>query len=80
MRGLASVYAPKGTIIGFATSPGEFASVGSGRNGTYTEALLQHIETPDTSIESGSCPRVSAPVVEALVLDRLARLNSRSER
>lgn len=51
-RGLASVYAPKGTIIGFATSPGEVALDGSGRNGTYTEALLQHIETPDCSIET----------------------------
>lgn len=51
-RGLASVYAPKGTIIGFATSPGEVASDGAGRNGTYTEALLQHIKTPDCSIET----------------------------
>lgn len=51
-RGLASVYAPKGTIIGFATSPGEFAEDGSGRNGTYTAALLQHIDTPDCSIET----------------------------
>lgn len=50
-RGLASVYAPKGTIIGFATSPGEVAGDGIGRNGTYTEALLQHIDTPDISIE-----------------------------
>jgi len=51
VRGLASVYAPKGTIIGFATSPGELASDGSGRNGAYTSALLQHIDTPDCSIE-----------------------------
>lgn len=51
-RGLASVYAPKGTIIGFATSPGELASDGLGRNGTYTDALLQHIEEPDCTIES----------------------------
>lgn len=51
-RGLASVYAPKGTIIAFATSPGEFAGDGIGRNGTYTAALLQHIDTPDCSIES----------------------------
>lgn len=50
-RGLASVYAPKGTIIGFATSPGEVAYDGVGRNGTYTSALLQHIDTPDCSIE-----------------------------
>lgn len=51
-RGLASVYAPKGTIIGFATSPGETASDGTGRNGTYTAALLEHIEAPDVSIET----------------------------
>jgi hypothetical protein len=51
IRGLASVYAPKGTIIGFATSPGEVALDGAGRNGTYTSALLQHIDAPDCSIE-----------------------------
>jgi uncharacterized caspase-like protein len=52
VRGLASVYAPKGTIIGFATSPGEVAYDGTGRNGTYTAALLEHIEAPDCSIET----------------------------
>lgn len=52
MRGLASVYAPKGTIIGFATSPGQVASDGKGSNGTYTEALLQHIDAPDCTIEA----------------------------
>jgi uncharacterized caspase-like protein len=51
-RGLASVYAPKGTIIGFATSPGEVADDGAGRNGTYTEALLQHIDQADCTIET----------------------------
>ena len=51
-RGLASVYAPKGTIIGFATSPGETAGDGDGRNGTYTAALLDHIDAPDCSIET----------------------------
>lgn len=51
-RGLASVYAPKRTVIGFATSPGEVAYDGTGRNGTYTAALLQHIDTPDCSIET----------------------------
>lgn len=51
-RGLASVYAPKGTIIGYATSPGEIASDGVGRNGTYTSALLQHIDERDCTIET----------------------------
>ncbi len=51
-RGLAPVYAPKGTLIAFAASPGQVASDGKGRNGAYTAALLQHIETPDCSIEN----------------------------
>ena len=52
VRGLAPVYAPKGTIIAYATSPGQFASDGTGRNGAYTAALLKHINTPDCSLES----------------------------
>lgn len=51
-RGLAPVYAPKGTLIAFATSPGQVADDGRGRNGAYTAALLQHITTPDCSIEN----------------------------
>lgn len=51
-RGLAPVYAPKGTLIAFATSPGQTASDGRGRNGAYTQALLQHLATPDCSIET----------------------------
>jgi uncharacterized caspase-like protein len=51
-RGLAPVYAPRGTLIAFATSPGQTASDGRGRNGAYTAALLQHMTTPDCSIET----------------------------
>ncbi|EGR1130011.1 caspase family protein [Vibrio cholerae] len=50
-EGLAPVHAPKGTIIAFSTSPGEVASDGAKRNGAYTQALLQHIATPDILIE-----------------------------
>jgi hypothetical protein len=50
-RGLASVYTPRGTLIAFATSPGEVAADGSGRNGSYTESLLRHINTPDIPVE-----------------------------
>lgn len=50
-RGWAPVYAPKGTLIAFATSPGEVASDGTGRNGAYTAALLKHIHSPDLPIE-----------------------------
>lgn len=49
--GLAPIFAPKGTIIAFSTSPGEFASDGTGRNGSYTESLLTHIDTHDINIE-----------------------------
>lgn len=51
-RGLAPVYAPRGTLIAYATSPGQTASDGAGRNGEYTTALLQHLATPDCSIET----------------------------
>jgi len=51
-RGLASVYAPRGTLIAFATSPGQVAKDGHTRNGAYTEALLKHIGTADCAIES----------------------------
>jgi len=50
-RGLAPIFAPKGTIIGYATSPGETASDGVGRNGTYTGALLARITEKDRPIE-----------------------------
>jgi hypothetical protein len=49
--GLASVYTPRGTLIAFATSPGEVAKDGTGRNGTYTESILKHINTQDVPIE-----------------------------
>ena len=31
---------------------GQYASDGTGRNGAYTQALLQHLRTPDCSIEN----------------------------
>ncbi|MHA6853692.1 caspase family protein [Ralstonia pseudosolanacearum] len=51
-RGLTPVYAPRATLVAYATSPGQVASDGSGRNGAYTAALLQHLAIPDRSIES----------------------------
>ncbi|MDA3789731.1 MAG: caspase family protein [Desulfobacula sp.] len=50
-RGLAPVYAPKGMIIGYATSPGQVAYDGAGENGSYTDAFLKHVSTPDITIE-----------------------------
>jgi len=50
-RGLAPIHAPKGTIIAFATSPGERALDGIGRNGLFTSALLTHITDEKIPIE-----------------------------
>lgn len=52
ISGLAPVYAPKGTIIAYATSPGQTALDGSGNNGLYTGALLQHIDDKRINIEN----------------------------
>jgi len=49
--GLAPMYAPKGTLIAYATSPGQRASDGTGNNGLYTSALLAHIEDENIPIE-----------------------------
>jgi hypothetical protein len=50
-RGLARMEGPKGTIFGFATSPGSVAADGERDNGLYTEQLLKHMQTPGLSIE-----------------------------
>jgi len=42
-RGLATMNAPKGSLIAYSTAPGNTASDGNGNNGLYTEALLNHI-------------------------------------
>ncbi|RAU81881.1 caspase family protein [Pontibacter arcticus] len=50
--GLAPIFAPKGTLIAYATSPGEKALDGTGqRNGIYTNALLQHITVENIPVE-----------------------------
>lgn len=49
--GLSQMDAPKGTLIAYATSPGKVASDGDGRNGLYTQELLQLIRTPGLPLE-----------------------------
>jgi hypothetical protein len=44
--GLASVRSSSGTLIAFATAPGQVALDGTGENSPFTTALLQHIRTP----------------------------------
>jgi len=49
-RGLATIPTSVGTMIAFATQPGNVAVDGSGRNSPFTTALLQHIRTPGLDI------------------------------
>lgn len=52
-RGLAPVQAPKGTLIAYATAPGDVALDGDTQNSPYTLALSQAIRQGDgTPIES----------------------------
>ena len=48
--GLAQMQAPKGTLISFATQPGNTALDGEGGNSPYTKALAQTIRKPGLGI------------------------------
>jgi uncharacterized caspase-like protein len=50
-KGLSQLDAPPGTLLAYATSPGNVASDGAGENGLYTENLLKEIRTPEAKIE-----------------------------
>jgi uncharacterized caspase-like protein len=50
-KGLSQLDAPPGTLLAFATSPGNVASDGDGANGLYTENLLREIKVPEAKIE-----------------------------
>jgi hypothetical protein len=49
--GLARMDAPVGSIIGYATGPGQTALDGSGPNSPYTQALADALVTPGLAIE-----------------------------
>ncbi len=50
-RGLAVMNAPSGTVVAYATGPGEVASDGDGKNGLYTQELLRYMHEPNLKIE-----------------------------
>jgi tetratricopeptide (TPR) repeat protein len=50
-QGLATIDAPKGTFIAYATAPGSVASDGLGDNSPYTVALSKAIEKQGLTIE-----------------------------
>lgn len=49
--GLAKVNAPSGTLILYATRPGQIAADGSGTHGLYTQNLLATLDQPGLSAE-----------------------------
>lgn len=49
--GLAPMQAPAGTLLAYATAPGEVASDGTGENGLYTRHLLRIMHIPGLKIE-----------------------------
>jgi uncharacterized caspase-like protein len=49
-QGLAEVEGKAGTLIAYATQPGNVASDGDGKNSPFTEGLLEYIEQPGLEI------------------------------
>ena len=50
-QGLASVDAPTGTLVAYATAPGSVANDGQGDNGVYTGELIRAMVQPGLKIE-----------------------------
>jgi uncharacterized caspase-like protein len=51
-RGLARVEAPAGSIVAYATAPGQVAADGDGKNSPYAEALAKNLIMPGSPLES----------------------------
>ncbi len=54
-KGLSQLDAPPGTLLAYATAPGNTAIDGEGANGLYTEHLLREIKVPEAKV-AGSAP------------------------
>jgi hypothetical protein len=50
-KGLSQFDAPVGSLLAYATSPGNVASDGSGKNGLYTENLIRELSVRGARIE-----------------------------
>lgn len=50
-RGLARMSAPQGTLVAYATAPGEVARDGDGKNSPYTSALTKMMTKPNLAVE-----------------------------
>ncbi|MFK5893128.1 MAG: SUMF1/EgtB/PvdO family nonheme iron enzyme [Pseudomonadota bacterium] len=49
--GLARLDGPSGSFIAYATAPGNVAADGTGKNGLYTQYLLEYMQQPGMAIE-----------------------------
>jgi uncharacterized caspase-like protein len=63
-RGLARMNNQIGTLIAFATEPDQVALDGEGEHSPFTEALLEHIETPGLEVRQ-MLSRVRATVIDS---------------
>ena len=50
-RGLAKMTAPTGSMLMYATKPGDVAADGEGRNGIFTQHLLESLDKPGLTAE-----------------------------
>jgi hypothetical protein len=50
-HGLSLMEAPSGTFVAFATAPGSTASDGQGKNGLYTQHILEAMREPGLKLE-----------------------------
>jgi formylglycine-generating enzyme required for sulfatase activity len=50
-QGLASMNAPSGTLVAYATAPGSVANDGTGENGIYTGELIKEMKVPGLKVE-----------------------------
>lgn len=77
-RGLAKMSAPKGSLILYATSPGDVAADGAGKNGLFTEKLMQSMDVEGLKVEdifkqtaiavSKASDREQVPYIEGVIL------------
>ena len=51
-QGLSRINGPSGSFIAYATAPGNVAADGTGKNGLYTQHLLDYMQQPGIPVES----------------------------
>jgi len=50
-QGLSRIDGPSGSFIAYATAPGSVAADGTGKNGLYTQHLLEYMQQPGIPVE-----------------------------